>query len=141
MRIFPGLLLAALLLPNPALPQERPAAPRTSASVELNLFNLDVVVTDPEGRPVHGLTARDFEVRHDGKAVAISNFSEIRGEAFPSATARPLEPVGTGAPAAVEPAAPRPPRRVVLFFTRRSGESSSTRSAASSRSSGRATRR
>jgi VWFA-related protein len=118
MRIFPGLLLAALLLPNPALPQERPAAPRTSASVELNLFNLDVVVTDPEGRPVHGLTARDFEVRHDGKAVAISNFSEIRGEAFPSATVRPPEPVGTGAPAAVEPAAPRPPRRVVLFFDR-----------------------
>jgi VWFA-related protein len=88
-----------------------PTPPRAAASVDVTLFNLDVVVTDPSGARVRGLKAEDFEVRHDGKAVTISNFSEIRtGEAAPAPGPEPE----AAAPATVT----RPPRRVVLFFDR-----------------------
>lgn len=118
MKFPPGLLLAALLHPGLSLAQAPAPVPRSTASAELTLFNLDVIVTDPAGRPVHGLTARDFEVRHDGKTVGVTNFSEIRGEAFPSATVRPSGTAEPGAVPAAAPSAPRPPRRIVLFIDR-----------------------
>ncbi len=117
-----GLLLAALLLPGIAEPQQPEAVSRTAASVELNLFNLDVVVTDARGMPVHGLTAGDFEVRHDGKPVKVTNFSEIRGGSLPPAGTGTPGPTGaapgTGEEPGGEPGASRPPRRIVLFFDR-----------------------
>lgn len=118
MKMSLGLLLAALLHPGLSLAQAPAAVPRSTASAELTLFNLDVIVTDAAGHPVHGLTARDFEVRHDGKTVGVTNFSEIRGEAFPSATVRPSGTADPGSTPAAAPAAPRPPRRIVLFIDR-----------------------
>ncbi len=119
MRRSAGLLLAAILLPGPAPAQKPESAPRTTASVELTLFNLDVIVTDAKGDPVRGLKPEDFEVRHDGKVVKLTNFSEVRGSGFP-AVAAPAEPPPPGTAPAVEaaPAARRPPRRIVLFFDR-----------------------
>lgn len=109
-------LLAALLAPAAPAAEPPAAPPRAAASVEVSLFNLDVVVTDPSGARVHGLTADDFEVRHDGRVVPVTNFSEIRTGASGSA---PAAPAGSAAaPSAVPPAASRPPRRVVLFFDR-----------------------
>ncbi len=118
MKIPAGLLLAALLHPGLSLAQAPAPVPRSTASAELTLFNLDVIVTDAAGHPVHGLAARDFEVRHDGKTVGVTNFSEIRGEAFPSATVRPSGTAEPGAAPAAAPSAPRPPRRIVLFIDR-----------------------
>ena len=40
----------------------------------VDLVDVDVVVTDKEGRPVTGLTKEDFEVREDGKPVALQTF-------------------------------------------------------------------
>ncbi len=118
MKILFGFVLSTLFVAGPSLAQRPEAVPRSTASAEVTLFNLDVIVTDPAGNPVHGLTARDFEVRHGGRTVGVTNFSEIRGEAFPSATVRPSEAAAPGgAPAAVPPA-PRPPRRIVLFIDR-----------------------
>jgi len=106
------LALLAALLSSAAPAAEPPAAPpRAAASVEVSLFNLDVVVTDPSGARVRGLKAEDFEVRHDGKVVPVSNFSEIRAGA--TTPGREPEP-GAAAPST----APRPPRRIVLFFDR-----------------------
>jgi VWFA-related protein len=84
--------------------------------VEASLFNLDVVVTDSKGNPVHGLTAADFEVRHAGKVVEVTNFSEVRAD---SAFA-PASPLAEPAPASpsVARASPRPLRRLVLFLDR-----------------------
>ena len=106
------LALLAALLSSAAPAAEPPAAPpRAAASVEVSLFNLDVVVTDPSGARVRGLKAEDFEVRHDGKVVPVSNFSEIRAGA--TTPGREPEP-GAAAPST----APRPPRRIVLFLDR-----------------------
>jgi len=127
MRTAVSTLLAVLLAVPWPLAAQAPAkeAPRTTAAVELTLTNLDVVVTDPGGDAVHGLKAEDFEVLHDGKPVRITNFSEVRGRAFPAVSITPpVEPPPAGAAAAEaappEPtvAAQRPRRRLVIFIDR-----------------------
>ena len=56
------------------------APPETFAeSVNVELINVEVWVTDGEGNAVTGLTVEDFEVREDGRAVTISYFDELRG--------------------------------------------------------------
>ncbi len=42
--------------------------------VDVNIVNLEVFVTDRQGNPIHDLTAEDFELFEDGRAVEISNF-------------------------------------------------------------------
>jgi hypothetical protein len=50
---------------------------RTTA--DLDFVELDAVVVDGKGRPVHDLTQDDFRVREDGKPVSIQSFTEVRG--------------------------------------------------------------
>ncbi len=45
-------------------------------TVEVNVVEVDVVVTDRKGRPVGGLKRDDFELYVDGEQVEISNFFE-----------------------------------------------------------------
>ncbi len=45
-------------------------------AVDVNVVEVDVVVTDRKGRPVGGLGREDFEVRVDGAPVEIANFYE-----------------------------------------------------------------
>ena len=110
------LIVLATVLPAGRLPgQPASDAPRVSASAEVSILGVEVVVTDKDGRPVHGLSAADFEVLHGGKPVAITNLHEERdlGPA-PGAPA-------VAAPAAASPAAApsvRVPRRVVVFVDR-----------------------
>jgi VWFA-related protein len=79
--------------------------------IEVGLVGVEVWVEDAGGRPVPGLTADDFEVRHDGRPVEISHFSEVRAGAVaaPAAVA-----AGGGAGAAVPGAAE--PAHLVLYF-------------------------
>lgn len=42
--------------------------------VDVPLVNVEVVVTDKEGRPIPGLTEADFEVLEDGEQVEVSHF-------------------------------------------------------------------
>jgi len=114
MKRLTGLLLALLLPAGRAGAQPEARPPRATASVELSLFNLDVVVTDADGRPVHGLKAEDFEVTHGGRRVTITNFGEVRAEEPPPGPGVAAVPSTPAAPAA----APRPPRRIVVFFDR-----------------------
>jgi VWFA-related protein len=76
---------------------------------EVRLHNLDVVVTDAQGRPVPGLTKDDFIVTEDGKPQEITNFSEY-SESAGSASAR-----GRAAQAQQEPPQ-RAPRKFVFFL-------------------------
>ena len=49
-------------------------------TVDVNLVNVDVYVTDKKGQPITGLTVADFEILEDGRPVKISNFySQERG--------------------------------------------------------------
>jgi VWFA-related protein len=51
--------------------------PPLTAHVDVNVVNVDVTVTDHDGKPVMNLTRGDFEVFEDGKLMSISNFSAI----------------------------------------------------------------
>ena len=43
----------------------------------VDLVDVDVVVTDDDGRPVTGLNKDDFEVREDGKLVDLKTFVPV----------------------------------------------------------------
>jgi VWFA-related protein len=72
-----------LLTPPVLTAQEGQAVFRDT--VEVEVVNVEVVVTDKEGLPVTGLTADDFRVLEDGEPVVITNFLEVTGEAAPGA--------------------------------------------------------
>ncbi|HUP43359.1 MAG TPA: VWA domain-containing protein [Thermoanaerobaculia bacterium] len=46
-------------------------------TVEVTVVNVDVYVTDREGKPVTGLTATDFEVYENGRRMTLTNFYAI----------------------------------------------------------------
>lgn len=46
---------------------------------EVNVVNVDVVVTDKDGNPVRGLKPEDFEVTSNGEVVDVSNFFAVDG--------------------------------------------------------------
>ena len=46
--------------------------------IDVRVVNVEVVVTDEQGRRVHGLAAADFELLVDGRPVPLDYFSEIR---------------------------------------------------------------
>ncbi len=93
-RLIPTCLaLAALVtLFGPAAAQKAPAAkaepPAAKAgqnerdaafgeSVNVNVVNVDVYVTDKSGKRVSGLTKDDFEITENGKTVAVTNFYAV----------------------------------------------------------------
>ena len=51
-----------------------PSAQKTRPFQNVDLVDVDVVVTDGEGHPVTGLTKEDFDIREDGKPVALQTF-------------------------------------------------------------------
>ena len=83
------LLPSALLAQEPAAPppaDEGPSPWQTifGETVEVNVVNVEVVVTDADGKPVHGLKPQDFVVLEDGKPIEVSNFYEVSaGEVVP----------------------------------------------------------
>jgi len=73
-------------------------APALTASARLVI--LDIVVTDKAGKPVDGLTAKDFQVFEDGKQ------QRIRSLEPPSAHALPAASLSAGASTVFDPAQP-----------------------------------
>jgi VWFA-related protein len=63
--------LLALLVPVSVVLAQTPSF----ETFEVRLHNLDIVVTDAKGNPVHGLTKDDFVVLEDGVPQTITNFS------------------------------------------------------------------
>ncbi len=67
-------LLTLLLLPRfPAAAQEE-SPPVFIDTIDVNVVNVEVFVTDKDGRRVSGLGREDFELYEDGKPVEITNF-------------------------------------------------------------------
>ena len=51
--------------------QKAPSRPRTT------FVELDAVVVDSNDRPVRGLQREDFQIKEDGRAVAVTSFTEV----------------------------------------------------------------
>lgn len=88
---LPAVAGAALALAASSLAAQ-PAA--FVEEIDVSLVDVEVVVTDRQGKPVTGLMRDDFELRYDGKRVAITHFAAIEG-------GRPLPPAADGAGDAV----------------------------------------
>jgi VWFA-related protein len=108
-----ALLLAAGASPAPqAAPgREQQKAP-SLPPVRAELVQLDVVVTDRDGRCVAGLGPGDFEVLEDGRPQPLSHFAE---EARPGVRAEAAAPSPSGPAPAPVPAPARPAPRGRLF--------------------------
>ncbi len=64
-------------------------------SLDVNVVNIEVVVSDKQGNPVLGLTADDFEILEDGEPVDVSNFFAVENARRVSAHDGPLPPDDT----------------------------------------------
>jgi len=90
---------------KPVKPPEPPSPAANSAaqqgayfeSVNVDLINVEVFVTDKTGNPVKGLTRDDFQVLEDGRPVTISNFYSVDEDARPR-TPGSLLPLPPNAP-------------------------------------------
>ena len=121
-----SILLLFLFLAVPlAAPAGEPSAPeRPQAgfieSVEVNLVDLVVQVSDRKGRRVVDLVREDFEVYEDGKRVEITPFRAPRpavgGAREAPRPSPPERPAETVRPAAARGATPgQPPLHLLLF--------------------------
>ena len=80
MRSKSCLLVLLFALPFPAVAQTTPIIPHAGESIEVSIVNVDTVVTDKQGRRVHGLRRDDFEVYENGIRQPITNFAEYASE-------------------------------------------------------------
>jgi len=116
------LAVPGLAAPKPApSPAAKPAAGAKPGeepgffidTVNVSVVNVDVYVTDKQGKRVNGLTKNDFELYEDGRPVAITNFYAVEnGKSIaaepPLATVAPAPPGIPGVPAAPVERAPTP---------------------------------
>jgi VWFA-related protein len=115
--LFP---LAALVLAGVPAIAAKPATPVTPSfgeSVEVNVVNVDVYVSDRNGHRVTGLKKDDFTVTEDGKPVGVTNFEELSSRSTPAAQRQaPAAPPAAGKPleAAGQPEAIDPERQLSL---------------------------
>src|ERR1700682_2650026 len=86
-----------LFLPALMLVSAQSQAPDAVIRINVNLVQVDAVVTDSKDKPVTDLKKEDFEILQDGKPQAITNFSFINATPGSANTA-------VGAPRAVPPA-------------------------------------
>ena len=94
---------------EPLTPTKPPAAAADQEPfvdiVNVSVVNVDVTVTDKQGRPVTGLKKEDFQLFENGRPVEITNFYAVN-EGKP--TTPPEEVAAMPAPAPSAPGAPPP---------------------------------
>ena len=98
-RIAAGLLaISAVFAQNLTPPAQVPASDQDVIHINVNLVQVDAVVTDSKHHLVTNLEASDFQVLQDGKPQKITNFSFVSLK--PAAAATPVSPakVSKGAP-------------------------------------------
>lgn len=101
----PIALLLMLIIASTAFAQQQ--LPSSGETIDVSLVNVDVFVTDKNGRRVTGLTADDFEIRENGRVQPITNFAEYTNE-----TTRIKSAPATATP-------PPNAKRTVLVFVER----------------------
>jgi VWFA-related protein len=123
-RTLAGLVaLSAAQLWGQETPGQPPSAPSEVfvETVDVNLVNVEVFVTDKQGNRVTGLKAEDFELLEDGRPVEITNFYAVEGGApRPSSSEiSPAEVPPTPASAAVGEPPPVPEAQrlhLIVYF-------------------------
>ena len=86
-------------------PFQPPAADQTTIRINVNLVQVDAVVTDAKDRQVTDLKADDFQVLQDGKPLVITNFSYISIKPGDTRIVPVAVPKGTVAPPPPPPVA------------------------------------
>ncbi len=95
------LVAAACAFPLRGAEKAQPASLTSfGAVVDVNVVNIDVYVTDREGKRVTDLKREDFTVSEDGKPVKVTNFASVSPGRATAASA----PAGASGAAAVAPA-------------------------------------
>src|SRR6266540_5746070 len=84
------LILSAATVQTP--PQTTPHPVPYLESIEIQINNVDVIVTDRDGNRVYGLKQSDFVLRENGTPQPLTNFSEVRGATHAAAAAAPSQP-------------------------------------------------
>jgi VWFA-related protein len=84
--------MRALILVGALLSLAATQVPRTQETLEVSITNVDVIVTDGEGRHVRGLKREDFELYENGKRQPITHFTEYNAQTQDAATAAEREP-------------------------------------------------
>lgn len=108
-------IVAAVAAPAAAQSDPDLAPESFSESVEVEVVNVEVRVSDRKGRPITGLTRDDFELYEDGRRVEITYFAEVdegalhapAGPAPSEVPSTPDAPVTDRGPAAAPAADPR----------------------------------
>ena len=115
-------LLVVCILAQQTAAQQAPVPTPGVIRINVNLVQVDAVVTDSKGKPVTNLTAEDFEVLQDGKAQKIRNFEFVRvtnaleNMALPSVLPRPRDPkVPAPTPPPVSNLKPEQVRRTIAL--------------------------
>ncbi len=103
-RIAAAFLAAFTVCAQSLAPQAKTQPPSTDEAIHINvnLVQVDAVVTDSKHHPVTDLKAADFEILQDGKSQKITNFTYVDLKS-------PISAVTAAAPAKVKGAAPLPP--------------------------------
>jgi VWFA-related protein len=96
-------LAACAAAAHAAKPPAAPAPPSFGATMEVNVINVDVYVTDGDGKRVTGLKKEDFALSEGGQPVEITNF-----EAVAETVASPDAPAATAIASQPAPEQPGP---------------------------------
>jgi VWFA-related protein len=130
-RLIAFACMAALLAPaglaqNPQQPAPPPPPPQVSANQKgairaaVNLVEVDIEVTDRNGKPLKGLRQDQFSISEDGKDQKVSTFDYYDVEKLETADAAETAPItiamGSVAPPDEVRQQVRDRRMIVLFF-------------------------
>jgi VWFA-related protein len=130
-RLIAFVCMAALLAPaglaqNPRQPAPPPSPPQVSANQKgairaaVNLVEVDIEVTDRNGKPLKGLRQDQFSISEDGKDQKVSTFDYYDVEKLETADAGETAPItiamGSVAPPDEVRQQVRDRRMIVLFF-------------------------
>jgi hypothetical protein len=73
-----SLLTAIAIAIAAALPAQTPVQPEYTIQARVPLTYVDIVVTDAQGHPVHGLKQSDFTLLEDHRPMTSNSFEEHR---------------------------------------------------------------
>jgi VWFA-related protein len=114
--VLPLVFGLALLSSGPGPAQEAdPLASLFTDSVRVEVVNVDVFVTDKQGKPVTGLGRDEFKVLVDGEPVEVSNFY-VGASANSRRRLLPEAPPPVAERSTVEPPTSEPPRDQQLLL-------------------------
>lgn len=109
-------LVQSIVCAAPQAAQEKPQEEKEETAIQIgtDLIQIDVVVTDKNGRAVENLTQDDFELLEEGKPQQIAFFSVIKGR-LPEVQKGVINAEVT-APKAQQPAQEEPTSQVYVLF-------------------------